>query len=232
MMYSARRTAFLLAAIASCCLPSSAWAGGGLLNGGFNTPTPGLTPPTYLASISGAGVSGQSSAEYWTLYNNFNGTTSTELLSTTDPKGSGYMIELTSTTNTSSPDGSFFNGLQQLFPTQSGGTASVDVYVSSGPVILALYAGDGAALINYTLSTTTNAWQTLAVTAPAGSDPNLFVLYSYSTTGTGQFYADNASISIPEPASGMLAAIGMAGSALWFRKVQRRSKRRHAQAPV
>src|SRR4051794_36686570 len=125
-------------------------------NGGFDTPTPGLAPPNYPASISGASVFGPSSAEDWTLFNSRDATTSTELLPSTDPGGSGFMIHLTSVTNTSDPNGSFFNGLQQVFPVQPGGSASVDVYALQGPVILALYAGYGSTLLDYTVSTTTN----------------------------------------------------------------------------
>ena len=56
------RIGHFLVAIAVCCLPSSAWAGNLLLNGGFDTPTPGLSPPNYPTSISGMGASGPSSA--------------------------------------------------------------------------------------------------------------------------------------------------------------------------
>jgi hypothetical protein len=227
MSLSLRRNVLFLAAIAVSYVPSSAWAGNLLQNGGFDTPTPGLSPPNYPTSITGAFTFGASSAEDWTLFNSRDATTSTELLPSTDPLGSGFMIHLTSVTNNGDPDGSFFNGLQQGFPTQSGGTASVDVYVLSGPVILALYSGDGSSLISDTFSTTLNQWQTLTVTAPSGSDPNLIVLYSYSTTGTGEFYADGASVqSVPEPASGVLALIGMSATALWMRKAGPRLGRR------
>jgi hypothetical protein len=227
MLPRLNRSVLFLAAIAACFLPSSARAGNLIQNGGFDTPMSGLTPPNYPTSISGAGASGPSSAESWTLFNNFDATTSTELLPTTDPTGSlPYMIHLTSVTNTSDPNGSFFNGLQQGFATQSTlTTASVDVDVLSGPVILALYAGDGSTLINFVISTTTNQWSTLSVSAAAGTDPNLVILYSYSTTGTGEFYADNASVtaaSVPEPASGVLALFGMSALALWLRKARPR----------
>jgi hypothetical protein len=195
--------------------PPSTWAGMLLVNGGFDTPTSGLTPPNYPTSISGAGVHGISSADSWTLYNNFDATTSTELLPSTDPTGGGFMIHLTSVTNNAGdPTSSFFNGLQQSFPTASGGTASADVFVLSGPVILALYTGNGSTLISDTFSTVTNQWQTLTTTAPVGSNPDLVILYSYSTAGTGEFYADNAiveSAAVPEPSTLTLLGIGAAG---------------------
>jgi len=229
MLLSFRRIVLFLAAFTAWCAPYSAWAADLLQNGGFDTPTPGLSPPNYPTSISGADVSGLSSAEYWTLFNSFDATTSTELLPSTDPLGGGSMIHLTSLTNSSDPDGSFFNGLQQSFATQSGATASVDVFVLSGPVILALYAGDGSTLISDTFSSTTDQWQTLTVTAPTGSDPNLFILYSYSTTGAGEFYADSASVAaVPEPSTGLLALIGAAVATLWVRTARPRLGRRRS----
>jgi hypothetical protein len=62
-----RRIGLFFVAIAFCCVPASAWAGNLLVNGGFDTPTPGLSPPNYPTSISGAGASGLSSAADWTL---------------------------------------------------------------------------------------------------------------------------------------------------------------------
>jgi hypothetical protein len=234
MLLKLIRCVLLLAAVAACCLPSSARAGNLLMNGGFDTPTSGLTPPNYPTSISGAGASGPSSAADWTLFNNFNATTSTELLTSTDPLGGGSMIHLTSVTN-NGPDGSFFNGLQQGFATQSTlTTASVDVDVLSGPVIVALYAGNGSTLISDTFSTTTGQWQTLSVSAAAGTNPNLLIIYSYSTTGTGEFYADNASVTaaaIPEPAGGVLALIGMSMAAVWVRRAGRRPAARSGGLP-
>jgi hypothetical protein len=120
------------------------------------------------------------------------------------------MIHLTSVTNTTDPVGSFFNGLQQSFAQASGAMVSVDVFVLSGPVILALYTGNGSTLISDTFSSTTSQWENLSLTAPTGSNPDLVILYSYSTTGTGEFYADNASgmALVPEPAS---LIVGLAG---------------------
>ncbi len=213
-----RRNFLGMAAIAICCLPSWAHAGGNLLqNGGFDTPTPGLSPPNYPTSISGAGSGGPSSAEGWSLFNNYNDTTSTELLPTTDPTGSPpYMIHLTSAPNNSGTP-SFFNGLLQSFSTQPGATASVDVYLLSGEVLVGLYSGNGATLVNYTFTTLTDQWQTLSVTAAPGTNPNLLVIYAYDGVAgaTTEFYADNASVtSVPEPSSGLLALTGISAMAL------------------
>ncbi len=223
MLPKLSRYVVLMATVAACGLPMSARAGNLLMNGGFDTPTPGLSPPNYPTSITGQFSSGESSAESWTLFNSFDATTSTELLPTTDPGGSApYMIHLTSVSNTADPTQSFFNGLQASFTTQSTlTTASVDLYILTGPVILALYAGDGSTLINDQYYGTTGTWFTGSITAPAGTDPNLLIIYSGSLTGTGEFYADNAVVTaaaVPEPAGGVLALIGMTIVAVWVRK--------------
>ncbi len=229
MLPKLSRHVLLLAALAACGLPAPARAGGLLQNGGFDTPTPGLSPPNYPASISGVGVGGPSSAEYWTLYNNFDATTSTELLPSTDPMVGGYMIHLTSTPTSGSF--SFFNGLQQAFPMQSGGTASVDVNVLSGIVLVALYANDGGTFIDQASSTVNNQWQTLTVTAPAGSNPDLIAIYTYNgaaNTG-GEFYADGAGVqSVPEPSTGVLALIGFSIAAFGVRRARAGRKPRRA----
>jgi hypothetical protein len=128
-------------------------------------------------------IGGPSSTEFWTLFNNFDATTSTELLPTTDPTCSGLMIHLTSTPTSGSFG--FFNGLQQAFPTQSGGSASVDVDVLSGVVFVALYAGNGSTLLDQAFSTVNNQWQLLTVTAASGTNPNLIVIMKEGTLKPG-----------------------------------------------
>jgi hypothetical protein len=216
-------------AIAACCVPSSVWAGNLLQNPGFDTPTPGLSPPNYPTSTSATGTAEPSSAEFWSIFNNFPATTSTELLPTTDPLGSGSMIHVTSVGANGGPP--FFNGLLQSFAQQSGAvTASVDLFVLSGPVIVALFSADGGTFIGGTLSSTTNQWETISFTAAAGTNPDLIAIYSENLTGTGEFYADHASVqAIPEPASGLLALIGISASAFWVRKTRPRLGRRPAE---
>jgi len=215
-MFCKSRYSFILALVTICCLPSWARAGGNLLlNGGFDTPTPGLSPPNYPTSISGAGTGGSSSAADWTLFNNFDATTSTELLPTTDPTGSGSMIHLTSAPAAGSF--SFFNGLQQSFSTAPGAIASVDLYLLSGEVLVGLYSGDGATLISYSTTAVTDQWLALTVSAPVGSDPNLLVIYAYDgvQNATTEFYADNASVlSVPEPSSGLLGLTAISAIAV------------------
>lgn len=231
MWHPSRRIVLLFLVLAACGTASPAW-GDLIQNGGFDTPTPGLSPPNYPTSISGAGVFGAASADQWTLFNSRDATTSTELLPTTAPSGSGLMLHLTTVTNTTDPLGSFFNNVQQVFPTQSGPTiASVDVFVLSGPVALGLFTGfGGTAILPFAISTTTNQWETLTVTVPAGMNPNLIAIISESVSGTGEFYIDNARVAaVPEPASGLLALIGMSAAALWFRKTHSQRGRRRAE---
>ncbi len=229
MLLSLRRNVLFLATMAACCVPSSARGGNLLLNGGFDTPTPGLTPPNYPTSITASGVAAPSSAEFWNLFNNFTATTSSELLPTTDPLGSEFMIHVTSVGANGGPP--FFNGLQQSFAQQSGAvTASVNVDVLSGPVIVALFGNGGGTFIGGTLSTTTDQWETISFTAPAGSNADLVAIYSENLLTTGEFYADNASVttvaSVPEPTSGVLALIGMSAMGLLVRKARPRLGRR------
>ncbi len=227
MSHPLRRFVFFLTAITAYCLPVTARAGNLLINGGFDTPTPGLSPPNYPTSISGALASGFSSAADWTLFNGQPITTSSELLPTTDPinPSNPFMIHVTSVPTT----GNFtaFSGLEQGFATQVGVsvTASVDVNVLQGSVLLGIYANNGGTLLNY-ITTNILGWQTLTVTQPGSTDPNsepnLIVIYSdnFAVNATNEFYADSASVTaaVPEPASGLLALIGMAGAGLWFRK--------------
>jgi hypothetical protein len=114
---------------------ASAFGGNLLLNAGFDTPTPGLTPPNYTTSISGFHADNVSSADDWGLFNNTDATTTSQLLASTDPKGGGYMASIVTTGAT--------NGLYQFVNTFPGATASVDVYVLSGTVSLYLGTGNG-----------------------------------------------------------------------------------------
>ena len=81
-------------------LTTSSAFGGLLTNPGFDTPTPGLTPPNYTASISGLTTMHEvASAEGWYLFNNSSVTTTSELLTSTDPMGGGYMISVSTPGN-------------------------------------------------------------------------------------------------------------------------------------
>jgi hypothetical protein len=234
-----RRIVIFLLPIAVCSMPSSASAGNLLTNGGFDTPTAGLSSQNnFFTSITGQFASGPSSAADWTLFNGYPATTSTELLKTTDPTGSGYMIHVTSVP--SDPQSfAFFNGLQQGFAAQSGVavTVSVDIYALQGPVFVGLFANGGGTLLTpYASDSIIGQWETVTFTVPAGTtpstEPNLIAIYNYNGTAgaTGEFYADNASVtSVPEPSSVFLTLIGMSGTALWVRKTRPRLGRRRTE---
>jgi hypothetical protein len=233
MFHPSCRRMLLLAAIAVFWVPSPAWAGNLLQNGGFDTPTPGLSPPNFPTSITGQSAAGPSSAADWTLFNGQDATTSTELLPTTDPNGNQSMIHVTSVPATPNA-ATFFNGLEQAFPTQSGVAVavSVDVEVLQGTVFVGLFANNGGTLLMpfVTISTPPNQWQTVTFTVPAGADPNsepnLIAIYTdnFGPGVTGEFYADNAMVAaaVPEPSSGLLALIGFSATALWVRKTRAR----------
>jgi hypothetical protein len=159
-----------------------------LPNGGFDTPNPLLSAPNYLTSITGAAAIGPTSAETWFMYNNSPDLTTTELLPTTDPLGSGFMIHVSSA--------GLNNGLNLIFPAQSSASASVDVFVSSGTAILYLFTGGGTINLAHVESTTTGVWETLTIPVTPGN-PNQFVLYT--GPAGGDFFADRASVPAVSP---------------------------------
>jgi hypothetical protein len=73
-----------------------------------------------------------------------------------------------------------------------------------------------------TTSTLNGQWQTLTVTAAAGTNPDLIVLYTDNGTAdvVGEFYADGAGVAaVPEPSSLTLAFGGVGISVLaWWRR--------------
>lgn len=180
-----------------CCFlaMSAASVQASLVNGGFDTANGSLSGPSYVTSISGLASVGFSSASGWSLYNNANTTTTTELLATTDPSGSGSMIHLTS--------GGPYCGLFQVFSPVGPTSASVDVYVVSGTVFFGLYSNSGITLLGSVQSTTTGQWETLTLPTTIGN-PDEIVLYTSDANG-GEFYFDRASLPalspvvVPEP---------------------------------
>jgi hypothetical protein len=192
----------LVAAVLLCLASSPAFAGS-ILNPGFDTPTAGLAGPTYPTSISGADLGGISSAADWLLFNDSAPTTSTELLASTDPNGSGFMISVASAGS--------HNDLYQFFSETPRATASIDVFVLSGTVGLALYESVSGAFVTSTTSSGLGRWETLELTTPATAN----ALYIYTGPGGASFYADNVGLpavsSVPEPSSFVLGALGLTG---------------------
>ena len=183
---------------------------GGLLNGGFDTPTPGLSAPNYEASVTAANAKTPSSAEHWVLENSLAGraTTSSALLASTDPDGGGYMLHFSTT---GSP-----GEIGQIFDLGSGpqkATASIDVLVLSG-----------VAKISFNNDVVTvhpsQNWQTINLGLTEAGPFSDFII---GTNATGvNCYLDNASVTaagtVPEPSSlclGMLGLLGMFGATRW-----------------
>ena len=194
---------------------TTAYADNLLINPGFDSPNFSLSPPNYVSTIIGQGGT-IASANGWYVNNPYT-TTTTELLNTTDPSGSGKMIDVNTGSNSS--------GLFQVFPNGiNQATLSVDVNVISGTVWLALFSNDGGIMLDSVISTDNNRWQTINIPLTNGISgyPDEFVLYSYR--GGADFYADMACAStvscsatptVPIPAALWMAGTALAGLAGW-----------------
>jgi hypothetical protein len=197
---------------------SSAFGGNLLLNPGFDTPEPGLTPPNYTTSISGYHQDNISSAEYWGLFNSTAPTTTSQLLPSTDPPGGGYMISIVT-------DGAI-NGAYQFVNPVPGASASVDVYVLRGTVTLFIATGPGLPILGSVTSTTLDEWQTLTLTVTSGN-PDEIAIYS-SEAGSASYHADNAYFSaIPEPSSLTLAITAVLPVIRYWCRKRRRGPTAH-----
>jgi hypothetical protein len=159
--------------------PQGASAANLLKNSDFDTPSG--TGPT---SFTGLGNGGQSAARDWTVYNNNEGTTTTELLPSTLVEG-GTMIHISA----SGAD----DGIYQTFtPAQGQTTSCAWIYVISGAVAIGAgqYVSDvaqDAALLDI------GEWQ--PITVNAGNQPaGIMIIYS-SYFGSAEYYGESASIS-------------------------------------
>ncbi len=148
-----------------------------LTNGSFNDPIGNGS-----ASFTGL-YEGPSAAQYWTVFNNYYGTTATQLVPSPRFKR-GYMIHVTTTGN--------YSGLEQVFTAQGKKAKYVCawVYVNSG--VVGAGAGTGGGTGIDVVSTTTGQWQMLLVKTPAGPI-NETILYSYG--GAADFYVESDSVS-------------------------------------
>ena len=213
-----KRGMILLAAAAMMAC-SAAEAANLLSNPGFDTPTPGLTPPNYPTSLSTViPPNAPSSAADWSIWNNTLTTTSTELLPTTDPAGGGFMAHVTS--------GAYENGLYQFVADDSVNFVSVDVFLLSGTFELGL--GRNGFYEATATTSTLDQWVHLTASIPTNLGDEIF-LYS-TNAAAAEFYVDNAFASgVPESSTWamMLAGFAALGFAGW-----RRSQEGRAAAPA
>jgi len=152
-----------------------------LRNSGFARARPVAPPP-----LTGSGVGGLAAAEDWTIWNNPLATTTTELLPTTRPDGTGRMLHLTTTGG--------HCGLVQTWAREDEGpataTAMAWVYVLSGRV--GLGSGNGGSTGVDVLSTATGRWELLE--APSGGSPvNELIIYA-GPEGGADFYVDYVAV--------------------------------------
>lgn len=156
-------------------------AGNALTNGSFETP--GILGP-YVESVGYSGV-GHSAALGWGVFHNTEGTTITELVTSTVPGGGKFMLHVVT-------DG-HANGIAQVFAPFDGGYACVDeqvtIYVVSGTVIIG--AGNGGNTGPNAFADANGTFEVLAgdnAVCPA----NAFIIYSWFAGA--EFYVDLASV--------------------------------------
>jgi hypothetical protein len=82
-------------------------------------------------------------------------------------------------------------------------------------VDLQLWNNDGNTLLGLVSSTTNNQWETLTLRV-TNAIPTEFVLYA--SGGPALFYADNASVVVPEPSYAILFLLGTAAITLHRRR--------------
>ncbi len=157
--------------------------------------------PGGLFTLMGTGP-GVSAAENWTVFNNIDGTTTTELVTSTLPGGGSRMMHVTTTASR--------DGLVNVFLPFNTGPASVLssawIFVNSGEV--ALGTGNGGNTGFDVFTTTMGQWELLQ--APNGISPaNELIIYASSLDGA-DFFVDLVAV-VPEPSAAMLLLLGLCG---------------------
>jgi hypothetical protein len=177
-------TAIAAAATVAALAAGTARAANLLSNASFET----VGPAGASTSFTGYAGGGHSAAAGWGVFNNTEGTTSTELVASAVPGGNQLMLHVTT-------DGGA-NGVSQVFLPIGTGPACVHsgvwVYVVSGQIYIG--AGNGGNTGPNAYSTTTGAWEYIEgdnIVCPA----NTFIIYSsYAVPGGAEFYVDLASV--------------------------------------
>jgi len=190
-----------------------------LINPGLDTVGPdGSSVTTTAPAVVPPYAGGPSAAEGWSQFVVVpTGTLTTSLLPTTDPSGSGNMLQ-TVTDSGDYPLAEQGNGWAQGF---IGGallphaTLTYDLDVISGKVWGGLVAADGAFQLNTPNFGPTGGW----IQVTDHMLPGLLsgaVAFETLTLGQGagfgaDYYVDNISVSVPEPATMTLLAGGLGG---------------------
>ena len=162
-----------------------------LQNGGFETDSG--TGPTML---QGPGVPGLSAAAHWTVWNNPDATTTTDLLPSTYAPGT-QMLHVCTTAP--------LCGLVQTFEVSGTGPAEVDaavwVFVIRG--VVGMGVGDGGSTGLDVTSITQGQWERLQ--APNGGQPaNELIVYATGNGATPEgacFYIDAVQVLKKEPSN-------------------------------
>ena len=204
----------LLAGVACFAGPAAAAY---LINPGLDTLGPDGSPVTTTApAVVPPYAGGPSAAEGWSQFVVWpGGTLTTTLLPTTDPFGSGDMLHIV-TDSGDYPPAEQGNGWAQDF---IGGallphaTVTYDLYVASGEMYGGLVAADGAFQSNTPNFGPTGGWIQVTDTMLPGllSGEAAFETLTLGTSTGGDYYVDNISVSVPEPATMTLLAGGLGG---------------------
>jgi hypothetical protein len=198
-MLSAPSLKFLLVLLAACAQPLSADL---LLNGGVDIVGSNGNPAVT------SGGSGGSAAQSWIQYTVVPlSTITSQLLPTTDPFGSGMMIDISTTAGFYAP-ASQGNGFYQHFTTVPAAVFTFDIYVVSGTVTggLVLTTGPFAQANHYSSA----SWQQVSQTI---NSPVNEVAFEDLVAGAGaEFYLDNLQVLqvAPEPGTWALLLIACA----------------------
>ncbi|HEY7993222.1 MAG TPA: hypothetical protein VID24_03360 [Candidatus Eremiobacteraceae bacterium] len=144
-------------------------------------------------TLAGAGATGDSAAEHWTVYNTGAGNTTTELMPST--RGGGKSMIHVVTTDDKPNSGS---GLVQAFlPVGTGPghvTSSAWIFIKTGTVFIGTGNGGNTGIDSRTA--VTGKW--IELKARNGVSPaNMFIIYGQSPGA--DFYVDSASVAALAP---------------------------------
>ena len=188
-----------------------------LINPGLDTVGPDGSPVTTTApAMVPPYPGGPSAALGWSQFVVWpSGTLTTTIMTTTDPFGSGNMLHIVTDSGDYGP-AEQGNGWGQVFIGSAllpHATVTYDLYVASGEMYGGLVAADGAFQSNTPNFGPTGGWIQVTDHMLPGllSAEVAFETLTPGTTTGGDYYVDNISVSVPEPATMTLLAGGLGG---------------------